>query len=78
VAKDTQGRVRKQLYKAKGLSRDNRHRDSLYKGQLTLSRKAGIVTAYKKNQLTLSQDKMKKGDGVANDEDDDAVRTKVL
>ncbi len=31
----------------------------------------------KKSQLTLSQDKMKKGDDVANDIDDYAVRTTV-
>jgi hypothetical protein len=31
----------------------------------------------KKGQLTLSQGKMKKGDDVADDEDDDAVRTSV-
>jgi hypothetical protein len=35
------------------------------------------VTAFKKGQLTLSQGKMKKGDDVADDEDDDAVRTSV-
>jgi hypothetical protein len=31
----------------------------------------------KKIQLTLSQGKKKKGDGVADDEDNDAVRTNV-
>jgi hypothetical protein len=37
-----------------------------------------MVTAYKRfNLLTLSQGKKKKGDDVAHDEDDDAVRTSV-
>jgi hypothetical protein len=35
------------------------------------------VTAQKQVQLILSQGKMKKGDEVADDEDDDAVRTRV-
>jgi hypothetical protein len=31
-----------------------------------------------KGQLTLSQDKMKKGDDIADDDNDDAVRTSML
>jgi hypothetical protein len=34
-------------------------------------------TSLKKGQLTLSQGKMKKGDDVAVDDNDDAVRTNV-
>ncbi len=42
------------------------------------SRKTGTVTALKRvNLCTFSQGKMKKGD-IADDEDDDAVRTSVV
>jgi hypothetical protein len=36
-----------------------------------------LVTAWKKGQFTLSQGKIKNGDDVADDNDDDVVRTNV-
>jgi hypothetical protein len=59
-AKDAQGENFKTTLESQGTFSENRHSDSLKKGQ-----------------LTLFQGKMKKGDDVADDDDDYAVRTSV-